>query len=893
MTATAGPASMLNQTLQDIYQTIFDLNVTVNEQPEGNPAEVARCTIQEIADPARVMDARRLGALQPTRLSASRAFINTMIRDGWTIEQDYLELDPHGNGRARYTVNTPQGRITFLGWLNQPVAGNRTGRIVGTSWDMIGSLVDGIATDEQVEVTGREIHKLYEGRAPEGTLVWFRSNQSLRIFQHVRESLAAGRQPDAAAIKKVGYLMRNTGLDGNGTFGTTSFQAIPAGHPLSTSYFAQMLAAYLMRELSVDVVEELARIDNPRGAVRLSRETRSVIGVGNGSALGLVMFVYNRPRLIHAYLAAYVEALEHVLSEPIDAGDPRYETLERLLDRAISYRSLENTKYRVFTGGKEHAADLRRIRTVVRAARRGELHREQGETSLAAAHRTIRDRVSPDAEASFNTILLEIIPEYCDRLVRERLVFDETLMLDPATPVSSVLKALDARFQWALQLPLNDEERRDRVWYQSRAAEEPRSGPRHEVTDAHEVVPNYPVKTRELRAELLVRPADEPIGVLLAARPDLEYITRLVLSLATSPYAVPHADPHDSDFVPAWLIRLMNSFVHGLDRTEDYLNRNILGLIFEGAPFRDELAGADPSGWWWSYRSVNPASTGAVPSTPPAPARAARSESPIKIAPRETPLVAPRSPEGERLTLRHREVRLISGRAMQALRVPEGSWHGARDFFVSALMADPAVAHAFGALLARSLDSEGNAGPWIAPVVTRADSEVMIDGGGQSLLVLGHVLVNVLGAAATTAGITARISHVDPDRALPGLLLALNQYGVDGEVVSEGEGAIVLVVRRPMAADEVAARYHAALDRFIRDGVDLPAQAWWDVYYPSHAGMYPDTDISRQHTGTIKDVYKPGQRLTSQFDPEEVLTFEAPDDRDESAYFLGAASSAS
>ncbi len=843
------------------------------------------------------MDPRRLGALQPSRLSASRAFVNTMIREGWTIEQDYLELDPQGNGRTRYTVKTPQGSVTFLGWLHQPVAGNRTGRIVGTSWDMIGALVDGNATDEQVEVTEREIHKLYEGRAPAGTLVWFRSNQSLRIFQHVRESLAAGRQPDAAAIRKVGYLMRNTGLDGNGTFGTISFKAIPADHALATSYFAQMLSAYLMRELSVDVVQALARLDNPDGAVPLSRETRSVIGVGNGSALGLVMFVYNRPRLIDAYLSAYLDALSHVLTEPIGVDDVRFETVERMLDRAISYRTLEDTRYRVFAGSKEHAADLRRIRTVIRAARRGELVREPGETLLAAAHRTIRNRVSPDAEASLNSILLEIIPDYCDRLVKERLVFDETLLLDPTTPVSVALGALERAFGWALELPLTDERHRDRAWYQSRAAEEPRSGPRDEVPGAHEVVPSYPAKTRELRAALLARPADEPVGQLLTERPDLEYICRLVLSLADNPYAVPHADPHDADFVPAWLIRLMNSFVHGLDRTEDYLNRNILGLIFEGAPFRDELADADPSSWWWSYRAVNQPSNvapAAAPQLSPTAPAAPALDSPIQITPRETMLVAPRFPKDERIVVKHREARLVSGRAMQALGVPEGSWHGARDFFVTALLADPAAVEGFGAMLARSLDGEGTVRrPWAAPAFTRNDGEVVVDAGGQSLLAVGHVLVNLIGAVASPAGTSVTIDRVTADSATPGLVLGLNQYGIECEVVRESDDSLVVVARTSTTPGQLTARYDTALDRLLREGLKLPAQTWWDVFYPSHAGMYPDTDISRQHTGTIKDVYKPGQILTRQFHPEEVLSFDAPDNRDESAYFLAAEATSS
>jgi hypothetical protein len=38
------------------------------------------------------------------------------------------------------------------------------------------------------------------------------------------------------------YLMRNTGLDGNGTFGTPSFLALEETHPLRHPLAAQMLA---------------------------------------------------------------------------------------------------------------------------------------------------------------------------------------------------------------------------------------------------------------------------------------------------------------------------------------------------------------------------------------------------------------------------------------------------------------------------------------------------------------------------------------------------------------------------------------------------------------------------------------------------------------------------
>ena len=843
-------------------------------------------TDNSIASPSVIMDPRRLGALQPNRMSASRSFINTMIRDGWTIVLDELTLDARGNGQAKYTVSGPAGAVTFLAFLREPIGGNRTSRIIGTSWDMVGSLIDGIATEEQIEQTAQELPKLYEGRAPHGTLMWFRSNQSLRIFQHVRQSLASGHQPDAMKIKRVGYLMRNTGLDGNGTFGSTSFKALPAGHLLEVPYFAQMLSAYLMRELSIDVVQELARHDSPENAVALTPDIKRFIGVGNGSALGLVMFVYNRPRLIHGYISAYADALTHVLRMPIEPRDTRFDQLERLLDRTISYRALEDTSYKVFTGSREIAADLRRVRGVVRAARRGDIAVRGNETLLAATHRLVHGTVSVDAEEAFNALLLELAPDYCDALVTSRLVVNEELDLDPRTTVGTVRSVLHERFSWTLDIPLNDPEYRDRVWYQSRAAEEPRSGPQDEVPGAHDVVLDYPGQARELARLLDGRESDEAIGVLLFDHPELEQLVRHMLALRDDVYGIPHADPHDGDFVPVWVIRLMNSFIHGLDRTEDHLGRIIRGLIFEGAPFRDELDGADGSAWWWSYRSV----TGhrQPEAREPAPEGSAKEESPanVTLEPIQSATVAPRFDENARLLLKLREARLIGGRAMQALGVPAGSWHGAREFWIAALLASPDAIAAFGRVLA-GLSSH----QWTAPTQTLSVGDargIELDLHGESLLVTGHIVVNMLAAVATDDGTRVTLVDVQADNALEGLSLALGRYGVDASVVNMTESSVVIDVRTGL--DGGAERYADALGRMITDGIDLPAQTWWDVYFPSNAALYTDTPISRQHTGaSVADVHLPGQNLTKQFAAEELVGLFDPDDADnqDTAFFTG------
>lgn len=840
--------------------------------------------LDAVFSPETMMDPRALGSLQPTRLSASRSFIGKLVREGWTIQRDMMDLDAQGNGQARYSITTPQGPLTFLAYLREPAGDNRTSRIIGTSWDMVGSLIDGHASEEQVRITGEEIHKLYEGRAPRGTLLWFRSNQSLRVFQHVRSALSKGEQPDATEIKKVGYLMRNTGLDGNGTFGTTSFPALPPGHPLKTSYHAQMLAAYLMRELSVDLVEELARIDSPAEAVNLDPSIKQIVGVGNGSALGLAMFVYNRPVMMNAYISAYVDAVKHVLSDASVGTTVDFVKLEGLLDRTIRYRALDDTAYRVFAGSKEIAADLRRVRSVVQAARRGGLRQLRGETRLAAVHRHVRGVITREATHSLNTLLLELIPEYCDRLVEERLVFDEHLDLNPHTELRDIRGTIESRYAWALDLPLANDESRDRVWYQSRAAEEPRSGPSEEVPGAHEVIPNYATGVRKLLALIDSYDDDATIGRLIADHPETEYIARLVVALADKPYAVPHADPHDTDFVPVWLVRLMNSFIHGLDRTEDYLGRTIRGLIFDGAPFRHELSDADPSSWWWSYRTTAPSPSNAgVASRLNAPSNAGDASAPegSSLTPKESSISAHHKAGGDSVTIKYREARLMAGRAYQSLNVPEGSWHGAREFFVTALIGSTRVAEVFADLLSTAIDgTTGEGATWNKPTYTSKGDVTHIDNHGQSLLATGHVLVNLIGSLATRQPTSFSIRNVQPDEALEGMKLGLARYGLELFVEHTNE-EITGTLRKASTHGGVEQTYWNALDKFMRNGATIPFQTFWTIYYRGNAGLFPDTPISRQHTGaTIKDVLQPGQKLTKQFTDEDMAVLMGPGDVD-------------
>jgi hypothetical protein len=501
-------------------------------------------------------------------------------------------MDARGNGRAQYRVHTGTHTFSFVIISNEPTMEARSSRIIGGAWDMLGALIDGEATDEQVETTRREIPKLYSGRAARDTLVWCRANRSLRAFGFTVDALAGGRQPDLDALAPIGYLFRNTGLDANGTFGTRSFLAYPDDHPLRTPYFPQMCAAYLAREFSFDLADHIAATRNP-SAARLAPALKSYLGLGNGSGLGLILWVHNHPQLLDAWLTMREEAL--ALARSLDAAEfaPLRPRLAARLDRAISYFDQDCMVYEQFTDSRAIANDLRRARAELDVL-------PEADRPVDTYCGALAEVLGPAALESVHALLIECLGERADALLANAIA-TELPAPDPAQPVAALRELVREDYGWALNIDLDAPGALNQVWYKSRDAEEPRRGPVDEVPpETVDLALALPQLVQRLDALLATTPA-ATAGEFLAQHPELRWIVERVQSLAGCSYHTPHANVHDDAFVPAHLIRLMNVAVYGIDKTRDYLGRNLRGLMFHGAPPRELLARAD-SDWFWPVR---------------------------------------------------------------------------------------------------------------------------------------------------------------------------------------------------------------------------------------------------------------------------------------------------
>jgi len=550
-------------------------------------------------DPASLMRPERLAALQPSRVSATRALIARAAKNRWKVTRTQFDLDERARGTACYRIEGDGWEFSFPVFSFEPSGKMRTFRIIGRSWDMMGSLVEGRISARDMQHTREEMPKLYHGRATPGTLVWCRSNRSARYLDYAVDALAGGSQPSPEVLAAANYLMRNTGLDGNGTFGTRSFLSLESDHPLRPALRAQMLAAYMMRVFAHDLVAHLARVRGGGNAAEMSDALSRFLGIGNGSALGLMFFVHNHPRLIDRWLRIREQSIAAAKLTEIASDTGALDTLQALIDRAIVYRSQDQTDYDLLTPSDVIAADLRVIRKELGWLReRAQAGVLETSTPLIEFCESLEGRFTPDAIETLNSLLIELVPDLADELA-QTLVLDEELVGRPEMTVSRLREIVRTEYRWAFDLDLVSDSSRRYIWYKSVNAEEPRRGPREEIPEALSLGLDLPRLVVALDADLAQSDARSSVASFLLAHPLHRLIATRVQALAGLAYHSPHADIMSEDFIPAHITRMLNSAVHGIDKTRDAMGRVIRGVLMQGAPLPADLANGTAEQHWF------------------------------------------------------------------------------------------------------------------------------------------------------------------------------------------------------------------------------------------------------------------------------------------------------
>lgn len=544
----------------------------------------------DLRSEADLMRLERLGALQPTALSFAQSFLDRAHREAWRIERTRFTLDDDGAGVVSYRVSPPGDLFFTVVLYSYPPAGaGRTDRIIGSAWDATATLVEGDLTAEQLVEQEQELLRLYEGRATPETLIWARAQRSMRAFELTVDALTRGVQPPAEILATTGYLMRNTGMDGNGTFGTKTFAAYADEHPLRSPYHAQMLMAYVVRQFGFDLADHIAARRGGTAAATLSAELRRYLGIGNASGLGLMFYVNNHADFLDRWLTERELRLARAQQLSLGRDSALTRFLTDRLERIALDRDADRTRDSGMTvpPGRQVAAELRRVLERLRGEDPGDvagLTRWMGSAGLTL-----------ETEEVVNAALIDAVCR-TDPSPVEPLVGNPPREWDPLLTVGQVQELAGTRYGWALDAADAGLDPYF-AWYKSETAEEPRRGPRASLpSPRYDLTLDVPADLAAFRTAASGWSPDDLIGEFLLAHPGLRAIVERVVADSERRYHTVIADQRSRDLHAPHVIRLVNCAFFGISKTREQGPLGTVGVILLGAPSPADLG--TPDGSW-------------------------------------------------------------------------------------------------------------------------------------------------------------------------------------------------------------------------------------------------------------------------------------------------------
>ena len=519
-----------------------------------------------------------------------RQLIRNLRAGGVRVERELWRIDGRGYGEAVYGFELDGYRYGFCAFTSPLDPGDRTDRVIASAWDATFALHDGPLDEPALERLRANVPRQEAGRFRPTELVISRANRSVRMFEHVVDRLSAGRQPDAAMLRRVGYLMRTTAVYGNGKFGLADRCRIAGRRALAGPFQAELLTVWLIRSFSHDLAEHIARCRNSEAACILSPPCRRALGIGNATGLGMAPFLVGHPALINNWMVAKETAFARV-RERACAGTDEIGRFNSILRRAGEHvRQLEVEDEVQSRRNAVLSDEIAELETGIR--KRGLL---DGNRPWDAVHRLART-MSLEAQELAVSVLMEPHGGLVDDL-GGTMSCDREFEIDPSMTVAEIRRRLSLHRGWASAPDFTDPES-DRVfWYYSEEKLEPRIGDRHcEPGADREMALDVARQFQRLGAELQRADGGLTTAEFLLLHPELRHAVRRVQNAQGHPYAEIRGNLVGASMRPIDILRCKLAFFGAtkFDPKSDLWTRI---TMYQGAPSPDELKGADADDW--------------------------------------------------------------------------------------------------------------------------------------------------------------------------------------------------------------------------------------------------------------------------------------------------------
>jgi len=545
-----------------------------------------------LRDPNIVMKLSRLGSFHQSKLSFLRSFLKE-FKD-WEYKRDLFELNEHGYGTAVYSFKKKNRVYSLICFANELNEDERSDRVIATKWDTAFTLFDGVPTKHDIERLQNEVPKQEFGRLSFKELALSRANKSVRVFNHVVESLSKGVQPDRELLDKVGYLYRTTAVYGSGKFGLADRFRIKDRKEIYGPFRLEMMLVYLVRQFTFDQVNHVAKNKNPKKAVKLDPEICRNLGIGNSTGLGMAPFIVNHPTLLNNWISARETSLKKIR----EIKNISNEEVELFLD--CLKKSIKN----ITSWNTESEYQITKIKSLLTDLNKFIIHLDK--------------EFNFKQDFAFNEMYLHLEKNYCEEcieyvvsmmmepfddivtpLIQEMSSEEEKYFNIPTERTVADLKAiLENKYSEILNIDFSKKENNLNFWFISKNKEEPRLANRFDEMGAELEQPLAIARDIKKLYDLLsVSKNSWTIAKFLSTNNELRHVVRRAFIVEKFPYSEIQDNTIGREIMPIDMLRLKLSFFGALKfdpRSDKWLRI----CMFQGAPLPEQLKNYDE---YWVY----------------------------------------------------------------------------------------------------------------------------------------------------------------------------------------------------------------------------------------------------------------------------------------------------
>ena len=543
-------------------------------------------------DPAEVMRLSRLGSLHQSRLSFMRVLTRRMAREGWKFTRPAFDIDAHGVGHAVYTAHGPRRAYSLVAFAHDLPAEKRSDRVIAEAWDATFALFDGVPSADDIVRLSGNVPLQEAGRVSESELSLSRANRSVRLWEHVVDALASGRQPDRETIDGVGYLMRTTAVYGSGKFGAADREKIADRPEMQVPFQAEMLSVYLTRGFVRDLVQHMADARGGPGAARLDPAIARGLGIGNSTGLGMAPFIINHPILFNNWIMAREEAIARVraVRTATSAEVAVFRDVLRLSAASVArWRSEHPSQVATLAGLRRDVAAIE-----------GQTDAHDFDAPFPWDRLTVwaGGALGEEGQELLASLMLEPYGELVDGLAECMADAREAdFRIDGAMAVEEVRQLLAGCFGWALDVDWAAPENCARAWYVSEEKLEPRLGERFEEPIVPYEQPLAPARDAASAYRALGGFGKEmPIAEFLLRCPEHRHTIRRAQMSRFAPYGEIRDNTIGRALRPIDMLRAKLSFF-GATQFDPRSDRWVRICMYAGAPYPEELSGRNADLW--------------------------------------------------------------------------------------------------------------------------------------------------------------------------------------------------------------------------------------------------------------------------------------------------------